>query len=156
MADIKRTADAVWNGELRGGRGEINSASGVLANTPYSFGTRFEQQPGTNPEELIAAAHAACYSMALAATLGRAGHQPQQVKTHAVCTLQPQQPSGFRITKMRLEVEGTIPGIDDQTFQQIARDAEQSCPVSNALRGGLEIELDAKLNRAEASAAAEG
>ncbi|MBA3441524.1 MAG: OsmC family protein [Pyrinomonadaceae bacterium] len=156
MADIKRTAEAVWNGELRSGRGEISSPSGVLAKTPYSFGTRFEGQPGTNPEELIAAAHAACYSMALAATLGRAGHQPQQVKTRAVCTLQPQQPSGFRITKMRLETEGTIPGIDDATFQKIAAEAEQACPVSNALRGSLEIELDAKLNQAEASAAAEG
>lgn len=156
MAEIKRTAEAVWNGELRSGRGEINSQSGVLAKTPYSFGTRFEGQPGTNPEELIAAAHAACYSMALAATLGRAGHNPHQVKTRAVCTLEPQQPSGFRISRMRLETEGTVPGIDDQTFQKIARDAEQACPVSNALRGGLQIELDARLNQPETSVAAEG
>lgn len=145
MADILRSADAVWNGALREGNGSIDSQSGVISHTPYSFATRFEQAPGTNPEELIAAAHAACYSMALAATLGRAGHQPQQIRTHATATLAPQQPSGFRITKMRLETTGTVPGIDDQTFKQVAQDAEKTCPVSNALRGGLEIELDATL-----------
>ncbi len=145
MADILRSADAVWNGDFKGGKGSIDSQSGVISNTPYSFHTRFEQAPGTNPEELIAAAHAACFSMAFAATLGRMGHNPQQIKTHATATLTPQQPSGFRITKMRLETTGTVPGIDDATFKQIAGEAEKGCPVSNALRGGLEIELDAKL-----------
>ncbi|MBA2340975.1 MAG: OsmC family protein [Pyrinomonadaceae bacterium] len=145
MADIERHASAVWNGDLRGGNGEINSASGVLSNTAYSFATRFENGTGTNPEELIAAAHAACYSMALAATLGRKGHQPQRIETRAICHLTPQQPSGFKITKMRLETRGQVEGLDEATFGEIALEAEKGCPVSNALRGGLEIELDAKL-----------
>lgn len=144
MADILRSADAVWTGAVREGSGAIDTQSGILSQTPYAFKTRFENEPGTNPEELIAAAHAACYSMALAATLGRAGHAPQTIATHATATLVAQQ-GGFRITKMRLETVGTVPGIDDATFKQIAAEAEKTCPVSNALRGGLEIELDAKL-----------
>jgi len=145
MADIERQASAVWSGDLRGGDGQISSGSGVLDDTAYSFATRFENTTGTNPEELIAAAHAACYSMALASTLGRKGHQPQRIETRAVCHLTPQQPSGFKLTKMRLETRGQVEGLDDATFQQIAREAETSCPVSNALRGGLQIELDAQL-----------
>ncbi len=145
MADIERTAEAVWNGELRGGNGTISSTSGVLDNTPYSFATRFEQAPGTNPEELIAAAHAACYSMAFAGTLGRKGHKPQMIQTRAICSLAPQQPSGFKITKMRLETRGKVDGMDEATFKQIADEAEKGCPVSNALRGSLEIEVDASL-----------
>lgn len=144
MADIERTAEATWSGDLRGGSGQISSTSGVLANTAYSFGTRFEQAPGTNPEELIAAAHAACYSMAFAATLGRKGYQPQRIETKATCVLTPQQPAGFKITKMRLEARGQVPGIDQATFQQIAEEAEKGCPVSNALRA-IEIEVEAKL-----------
>jgi osmotically inducible protein OsmC len=145
MADIERTANAVWNGDLRSGNGQISSTSGVLDNTPYSFATRFENKPGTNPEELIAAAHSACFSMAFAGTLSRKGHQPQQIETTATCVLSPQQPSGFKITKMRLESQVKVDGLDDETFQQIAREAEAGCPVSNALRGSLEIELHASL-----------
>lgn len=145
MADIERTANAVWNGDLRSGNGQISSTSGVLDNTVYSFATRFEHKPGTNPEELIAAAHAACFSMAFANTLSKKGHQPQEVQTSATCVLSPQQPSGFKITKMRLESRVKVDGLDDATFQQIAREAEAGCPVSNVLRGGLEIELNATL-----------
>ncbi len=145
MADIQRSAEAVWQGELRGGNGTTSSPSGVLSNTGYSFATRFEQAHGTNPEELIAASHAACYSMAFAGTLGRKGHSPQQIQTRAICSLTPQQGGGFKITKMRLETRGQVEGLDEATFQQIAEEAEKSCPVSNALRGSLEIELDAKL-----------
>lgn len=145
MADIERSASAVWNGELRGGNGQISSTSGVLQDTPYSFATRFEQANGTNPEELIAAAHAACYSMAFAATLGRKGFTPQQIQTRAICSLSPQQPSGFKITKMRLETQGRVENIDEATFKQIAQEAEQGCPVSNVLRGGAQIELEATL-----------
>lgn len=101
--------------------------------------------PGTNPEELIAAAHAACYSMAFAFTLSEKGYQPQSVQTQAVCSVEPQKTGGFKITKIRLETRGQIPGIDAATFQQIAQEAEAACPVSNALRGGVEIELDATL-----------
>ena len=148
MKPIKRTADAVWSGEVKSGRGKVRSASGVL-NAPYSFGTRFEQQAGTNPEELLAAAHASCFSMALSLTLGGAGHKPVEISTHAVCSIEAQQPSGFKITKMRLETAATVPGLDDATFQQIARDAERACPISNALRGNLEIELTASLTSLE-------
>lgn len=144
MADILRSASAVWNGEVRGGNGQISTQSTVLSDSAYSFATRFEQAEGTNPEELLAAAHAACYSMAFAATLGRKGFKPQHIQTKATCSLTPQ-PGGFKITKMHLETRGQVEGIDDATFKQIAQEAEQSCPVSNAFRNNLEIEVDAAL-----------
>lgn len=144
MADIERTAEAVWHGEIRSGNGEISSTSGVLSNTPYSFATRFEQADGTNPEELIAAAHAACFSMAFAGTLGRKGHKPERIQTRAICHLIPQ-PGGFKITKMELHTQGQVEGVDEETFKQIADEAEKGCPVSNALRGGIEIEVNASL-----------
>jgi len=146
MAVIQRKAGAVWNGNLANGNGQITSASGVLNNTPYSFKTRFEQSPGTNPEELIASAHAACYSMAFAHTLSEQGYQPQSIETQAVCSLEPQAGGGFKITKIHLETKGLVPQIDSTTFQQIAQQAEAACPVSNALRGGVKIELEATLN----------
>ncbi len=145
MADIERTADATWRGDLRGGTGTISSTSGVLHDTGYSFATRFENKPGTNPEELIAAAHAACYSMAFANTLARKGHMPESVHTTATCILSPQPSGGFKITGMRLVTRGRVPGIDDATFKQIAHEADQGCPVSNLLRPGLQIQVDAAL-----------
>jgi lipoyl-dependent peroxiredoxin len=144
MADIERSASAVWNGEIRGGSGQITSTSGILNETPYSFATRFEQANGTNPEELIAAAHAACYSMAFTAVLGRKGFKSHHIETRAICSLTPLS-AGFKISKIRLETRGKVEGIDEETFKQVAHEAEQSCPVSNALRGGPEIELDATL-----------
>jgi len=145
MADIQRNAEAMWKGDLRSGNGRITSNSGVLKDTPYSFATRFKDAPGTNPEELIAAAHAACYSMAFADTLSGKGYQPERIETHAICSLSPQEEGGFRITKMRLETRGQVPGIDETTLRQVAQEAERACPVSNLLRSGLEIELDATL-----------
>lgn len=145
MATIQRTAQAVWSGDLRSGNGKISSTSGILKETSYSFATRFENSPGTNPEELIAAAHAACYSMAFAFTLSNKGYQPTSVETQAVCSLEPQETGGFKITKIRLQTRGQVPNIDAATFQQVAQEAEAGCPVSNALRGGVEIELDATL-----------
>ena len=145
MADITRRAEAVWDGDLRRGNGRISSNSGVLKGTPYSFGTRFEDEPGTNPEELIAAAHAACFSMAFAGTLSSKGYQPRRIETRAICSLSPQESGGFRITKMRLETRAQVPDLDETALQQIAQEAEGGCPVSNALRGGVEIELDATL-----------
>ncbi len=145
MAVIKRTGEATWNGKLRDGNGQISTTSGVLEDTPYSFHTRFEQAPGTNPEELIAAAHAACYSMAFSATLEEKGYTPQKIQTRAVCSLTPQEEGGFAITHMRLEARGQVEGIDEATFQQVAEEASAGCPVSNLLRNGLEIELDAAL-----------
>jgi osmotically inducible protein OsmC len=145
MAGLTRTAGAVWNGNLESGEGKINAASQAIQDTPYSFATRFENAPGTNPEELIASAHAACYSMAFAHTLEEKGHKPQSVQTQAHCTVEPQDGGGFKITKIRLETRGQVPDIDADTFKQIAQAAEQECPVSNALRGGVAIELDATL-----------
>ena len=147
MPDIERVGSATWKGDLRSGEGHLRSGSGTLTNTAYSFATRFEQKPGTNPEELIAAAHAACYSMALAHTLSLQKHRPEKVETRATCKLSPQKEGGFKITEMRLAVTGRVPGIDEATFKRIAQEAEKGCPVSNALRGGLRIELEASLEQ---------
>jgi osmotically inducible protein OsmC len=145
MADITRTAEATWTGGLKGGSGRMNAGSGLFKETPYSFATRFESAPGTNPEELLAAAHAACFSMAFSATLEREGFPAQEVHTRATCHLSPKPEGGFRISKMRLETRGKVAGLDGAKFQEIAKKAEQGCPVSNALRGGIEIELAASL-----------
>ena len=145
MAQLKRRAEAVWEGDLRGGKGRISSESGVLEDASYSFSTRFENEPGTNPEELIAAAHAACYSMAFANTLAEKGYEPQSIETQATCTLASREGGGFAITKMLLEVRGRVPDIDQELFQQVAEEADGGCPVSNLLREGLEIEREATL-----------
>lgn len=143
MSDIMRSADAVWTGDLKGGKGTMNASSGVLKGTPYTFATRFENAAGTNPEELLAAAHAACFSMAFAATLGKKGYQPQEIQTKATCYLSPQQPAGFKITKMKLETKGKVAGLDAATFAQMAKEVE--CPVSNLLKSGLTIEVEGQL-----------
>ncbi|MBF2048039.1 MAG: OsmC family protein [Elainella sp. C42_A2020_010] len=144
MTALHRSASATWTGTVKQGQGQISATSNVLSNTPYSFATRFENQSGTNPEELIAAAHAACYSMALTLTLSEKGYQPQQVQTQATCTIESQN-GGFKITTMQLETQGDVSGIDAETFNQIAQEAEQICPVSNALRGNVTINLKASL-----------
>jgi osmotically inducible protein OsmC len=145
MADITRTANAVWQGDLRGGNGQVSTPSGVLQDDAYSFVTRFENSPGTNPEELIAAAHAACFSMAFAATLSKKGYSPQRIATHATLSMDKLE-AGFTVTKMRLEVEGQVEGMDEATFGQIAEEAEKGCPISRLLRPGLqEVEVVARL-----------
>lgn len=143
---IERNASAVWRGDLRGGSGRFTMSSGTLKDTPYTFATRFESAPGTNPEELIAAAHASCYSMALAATLSGRGHAPEEVETQATCILEPQSGGGFKIARMRLSSRAKVAGLTDAQFGEIAKAAEASCPVSNALRGGVAIELSAALD----------
>lgn len=145
MAELKRSAEAGWKGDLRKGQGRIGSQSGVLDNVGYSFSTRFEDEPGTNPEELIAAAHAGCYSMAFANTLAEKGYQPESIETHATCVLASQEGGGFAITRMILKVRGRVPNVDQATFETIAEEADAGCPVSNLLREGLEIELQASL-----------
>jgi osmotically inducible protein OsmC len=145
MAQLKRTAEAVWRGELRGGDGRITSESGVLEDVGYSFSTRFENEPGTNPEELIAAAHAGCFSMAFANTLAEKGYKPERIETRATCVLTSRKGGGFAITKMLLRVRGRVPEIDQGLFEQVAEEADGGCPVSNLLREGLEIELEATL-----------
>lgn len=145
MADIQRTANAVWRGELRNGTGTISTPSGVLQNDAYSFVTRFENSPGTNPEELIAAAHAACFTMAFSGTLGRKGYNPEQLSTRATITMEKQE-VGFTITRVRLDVEGLVANLDQETFQMLAEEAEKGCPVSRLLRPGLQdVEVVATL-----------
>lgn len=144
MAEIVRQAGAVWQGDLRKGKGIISTESTVLTEVPYSFATRFEDKPGTNPEELIAGAHAACYAMALANTLSKKGYKPESVDVSAACVLE-KQDGGFAITRMRLRARGVVPDIDDDTYFQIAKEADMGCPVSNLLRPGLTIELETEL-----------
>jgi len=139
---MKRTASAVWEGNLKQGRGSLTSESGVLKSTPYSFATRFETAPGTNPEELIAAAHAGCFSMALSAELGKAGFTPDRIETKATVALDivDGKPT---ITTVHLELKAKIPGIDKAKFDAIAGGAKAGCPVSRVLKA--EISLDATL-----------
>jgi osmotically inducible protein OsmC len=118
--------------------------SGLFEGTRYSFGTRFGDEKGTNPEELIAAAHAVCYSMAFANVLAKKGYDPQRIETEAACTLTMGE-GGPRITAMKLTVRGQVPGMDQETFRQMAHEGDKNCPVSNLLRSGLEISLEAQL-----------
>jgi osmotically inducible protein OsmC len=133
-----RKASAVWKGSLKEGAGTISTDSGVLANTQYSFSTRFENGKGTNPEELIAAAHAGCYSMALSAQLGNAGITPQSLETTASVTLE-KLDSGFTVTKVHLEVTARIPGVDKAAFDKAAADAKTGCPISKLLKAEITL-----------------
>ena len=137
-----RKAKAVWRGTGRAGTGDLSTDSGVLAKTPYSFRTRFENEKGTNPEELLAAAHAGCFTMALAFRLQAAGYTPTELNTETIVTLE-QDNEGFRISRSALTLRASVPNLDQDTFDRLAQDAEQNCPISRALRA--EITLDAKL-----------
>src|SRR5205085_4739816 len=133
---MQRKASAVWKGGLKDGKGTVSASSGVLSNTPYSFTTRFENTPGTNPEELIAAAHAACFSMALSAQLGGANITPESINTTATLTLE-KLDSGWSITAVQLDVVGRIPNGDDAAFQTAAENAKTGCPVSKVLNAKI-------------------
>jgi len=137
-----RKAKAVWRGSGRAGDGDLSTDSGVLAKTPYSYRTRFENERGTNPEELIAAAHAGCFTMALAFRLQAAGFTPTELTTEAAVSLDPEG-QGFRISRSALTLRATVPNLDQAAFARMAADAEQNCPVSKVLKA--EITLDAKL-----------
>jgi osmotically inducible protein OsmC len=137
------TASAVWEGVLRTGRGHFTAGSKAFEGD-YTFATRFEGAKGTNPEELIAAAHAACFSMALSLGLERAGKPATRISTTAACTVE-KAGDGFKITKMRLETRGEVPGLDQVGFQKAAEGAKEGCPVSGALKGNVQMELDALL-----------
>ena len=139
---MDRKASATWRGGLRDGKGILTSPSGVLSNTPYSFHTRFENEPGTNPEELIAAAHAGCFSMALSAQLGTVGLTAESIDTVAALTLE-KGDAGFSITAIHLDVTVKIPGADPQKFNDAAQAAKKGCPVSRVLNAT--ITMDAKL-----------
>jgi len=137
-----RKAKAVWRGTGRAGNGDLSTDSGVLAKTPYSFKTRFENEKGTNQEELIAAAHAGCFTMALAFQLQTAGYTPTELSTEAAVSLDAEG-SGFRISRSALTLRAKVPNLDEATFSRLAKDAELNCPVSKVLKA--EITLDAKL-----------
>jgi lipoyl-dependent peroxiredoxin len=139
---MQRKASAIWKGGLKDGKGSVSSTSGVLSNTPYSFTTRFENTPGTNPEELIAAAHAACFSMALSAQLGTASLTPSSIETSATLTME-KLDAGWTITAIHLDVVGKVPGATDAKFQELAGNAKAGCPVSRVLNA--KITMDAKL-----------
>jgi len=136
-------ASAVWEGKLKDGKGTFKAASGAFTG-PYTFATRFEGKPGTNPEELIAAAHAACLSMALSAGLEKAGKPATRVQTEAACTIDMVNGTPT-ITRMDLTVRGKVPGLDQAGFQKAAEEAKSGCPVSRALKGIPQITLEAKL-----------
>jgi lipoyl-dependent peroxiredoxin len=142
---IERNAHATWEGDLRGGTGQFDVGSGAITGQQVTYGSRFEQPEGkTSPEELIAAAHATCFSMFLSGVLTQAGHPPARLETDAVCTLS-QTDAGNQITSMRLTVRGEVEGVDDDAFQAAAQEAKEGCPVSNALADSIEISLDASL-----------
>ena len=139
---INRKASAVWNGSLKEGNGRISTDSGVLRDTQYSFSTRFEDGAGTNPEELIAAAHAGCFSMALSGQLTTAGHPPDAINTTATLTME-KTDAGFTVTKIHLDVTAKVPGIDEAGFNTAANNAKAGCPISRLLKA--EITMTATL-----------
>jgi osmotically inducible protein OsmC len=139
---MKRSASAVWNGGLKDGHGAISTQSGVLDKTQYSFSTRFEDGKGTNPEELIAAAHAGCFSMALSAQLNNAGKNAERIETEATVTLE-KTDAGFTVTAVHLKVRAKIPGATPPDFQEATNNAKSGCPISRLLKA--EITMEARL-----------
>lgn len=135
---MKKTASAVWQGDLKTGKGAISTQSGALKDSPYGFNTRFEDTPGTNPEELIGAAHAGCFSMALSLMLGQAGLTAERIETQAEVTLD-KEGEGFAITAIALTLKAKIPGADEAQFQQIANQAKEGCPVSKVLNARISL-----------------
>lgn len=136
---MERKAKAIWSGNLKDGHGKLTTGSGVLKDSPYSFATRFEKAQGTNPEELIAAAHAGCFTMALSAQLSKAGFTPKSLTTSATVTLKPHGES-WEIAISRLRLQADVPGIDEDKFQTIAEDAKANCPVSKLMKAEIELE----------------
>jgi osmotically inducible protein OsmC len=135
-------ASALWQGDLGSGSGKVSVASGAFPEQAVTWAARTNRpDPKTSPEELIAAAHAACYAMAFSHTLAEAGHAPEQVSVDAACRFDPVEGGGFAITRIDLTVRGRVPGIDQAEFERLAGDGERGCPVSNALRGNVEIGL---------------
>ena len=139
---MDKNGSAIWQGGLTDGKGQISTGSGALSDTPYGFATRFENKTGTNPEELIAAAHASCFAMALSNILGQAGHTAERLDSRATVTLD-KKGDGFEITKSHIVLKATIPGIEQAKFAELANKAKAECPVSKLLRA--EISLEATL-----------
>jgi lipoyl-dependent peroxiredoxin len=136
---MKRTGSAQWTGDLKSGAGILSTASGVLSSTPYSFKSRFEQGTGTNPEELLAAAHAGCFTMALSLVLGQAGLKPQSLETTCTITLD-KDGEGFAITESHLTLKGKIPGASQEAFESAVQQAKTSCPVSKLFDTNITLE----------------
>ena len=144
----ERRATVTWEGTLTEGRGRIRTGSGAIVDMPVTWASRIEEPNGmTSPEELLAAAEAECYAMVLSNMLSKGGNTPRRLEVTSTCTVE-KQDSGLRITRMHLDVQGDVPGIDGDTFERMAQDAEQACPVSNALRGNVEIDVEARLRQA--------
>ncbi|MHC6223219.1 OsmC family protein [Pseudomonas sp. X10] len=139
---MKKTASAIWQGGLKDGKGQLSTESGALKHNPYGFNTRFEDVPGTNPEELIGAAHAGCFSMALSMMLGEAGFTPERIDTIAEVSLD-KQDDGFAITAVHLTLKAKVPGASEAQFLEVANKAKAGCPVSKVLNA--KISLDATL-----------
>jgi lipoyl-dependent peroxiredoxin len=139
---MKRKGSAVWRGGIKDGEGIVSTESGVLSSVPYSFAKRFGDEAGTNPEELLGAAHAACFSMAFSGQLGAAGFEAEKIETTSTVTVENVE-GGFAITKVHLDVQATIPNLDDDKFQEIAKKAKEGCPVSKLFKA--DITMDAKL-----------
>jgi osmotically inducible protein OsmC len=144
MPSIKRSAEAVWRGGGKDGRGTISAKSGALANVPYSAGMRFGEEKGTNPEELIAAAHAGCFNMALAFGLSGQGKAPEELRTTAEVRID-QEGTGWTVKSVALTLKGRVPGMSAEDFKKAAENAKAGCPISRLLKGGAEITLDAQL-----------
>ena len=136
---MQRKASAVWQGNLKGGKGTISTASGVLSNTQYSFSSRFEEGIGTNPEELIAASHAGCFSMALSAQLGEAGLTADRIDTTATVTLE-KTANGWEVTASHLDLRAKVPGASQEAFQTAASNAEKGCPISKLLKAKITMQ----------------
>jgi osmotically inducible protein OsmC len=136
---MKRTAHAQWRGDLRAGSGTVSTASGTLSNQPYSFHTRFEEGKGTNPEELLAAAHAGCFSMALSAQLGEGGLKAESIETTCTITLE-KQAEGFAITQSHLQLKAKVPGASREAFDKAAQAAKSGCPVSKLFKTNITLE----------------
>ncbi|AWN22573.1 OsmC family peroxiredoxin [Deinococcus irradiatisoli] len=144
MANIERKANARWSGDLRSGKGTLSTGSGALQEQAYSFQTRFENSPGTNPEELLAAAHSGCFTMQLSALLAAAGHPARLLATDATCVMEPNG-GGFKITKMVLKVRGSVDGLDQAGFEEQVNKAAEMCPLSQVMKGNVQIEHEAVL-----------
>ena len=140
----KRSASAMWSGDLKGGKGTLSTESGVLKGVPYSYARRFENEPGTNPEELVAAAHAGCFSMAFSNILANKGMTPERVETSAVATFE-KTDAGFAVTEIHLECSAKVGGADKAKFDAAADEAKRTCPISRLLAPGTRITLNAKL-----------
>lgn len=145
MTEINRKAGVLWSGDSRTGTGLLSTESKAIFEQPFTYQTRFGDGMGTNPEELIAAAHAACFSMSLAIVFKKNGFEPVRTDTTATCSVVSKD-KGHEITNMRLHVRAEAPGMDDETFQKLMMEADEKCPVSNLLKHGLKLEITATLN----------